>query len=294
MLGKRGHSEFDECTFGFQEPGKKLRLSLFTSDESFNGPQTHPFHLSASPQEIPTSITPGAEDMMTPATQHLERHSSMPTEPLAFPRATGGWRSPSTSASGDLPDLEMDDDDEDSDIDATGSQPSLSPRPWARPPIPFSRPSWPASRPSALPGCPTINEPNQLSGRIPTPIYSTFNMEAPGVPREGLGISRPTPVKPININRLRVEADRPLPSPITEDLNSPAHLTANQFSKLGMCDEEMDMDGQEPKSPGFRTGRARSDAITEKKRFAMGYRQDCIKCQTRVPGHFSHFLPDYD
>lgn len=32
-------------------------------------------------------------------------------------------------------------------------------------------------------------------------------------------------------------------------------------------------------------------APSEKKRFCMGYRDDCEKCRMRVPGHFSHFLP---
>ena len=30
---------------------------------------------------------------------------------------------------------------------------------------------------------------------------------------------------------------------------------------------------------------------SDKKRFCMGYRDDCEKCRLRVPGHFSHFLP---
>lgn len=29
---------------------------------------------------------------------------------------------------------------------------------------------------------------------------------------------------------------------------------------------------------------------SEKRRFCMGYRDDCEKCRLRVPGHFSHFL----
>ena len=267
---------------------QKLRLQLFNQDAPYSASQTLPFRLGDSPSESPLTVTPGADDMMTPATAQGELHSSMPTEPLAFPR---GWRSPSTSASGDLPDLEMDDDDNDSDIDIAGSQPPQSPRPWARPTLPLSRPS--------LPSCPSANDCNQLGGRIPTPIYSTFNIDSPAPTREGLGISsKPAPLNLLHINRLRLEGDRPLPSPIKEDLNSPARATANQFSKLGMCDEdeEMDMDMDHPsleiRSPGLKSGRARSGAFTEKKRFAMGYRHDCVKCQTRVPGHFSHFLPD--
>lgn len=39
-------------------------------------------------------------------------------------------------------------------------------------------------------------------------------------------------------------------------------------------------------------GRKRSGALSaEKRRFAIGYRDDCEKCRNRVPGHFSHFLP---
>ncbi|KAL9089261.1 MAG: hypothetical protein Q9165_005829 [Trypethelium subeluteriae] len=280
MLGKRGHSDFEECSFGFQAPGK-----LFNQETPYNASETLPFRFSASPESHLT-VTPGADDMMTPMLARGEHESSMPTESLAFPR---GWRSPSPSGSGDLPDLEMDDDDNDSDVDIVGSQPPQSPRPWARPTLPLSRLS--------LPHCPSANECNQLGGRIPTPIYSTFNMGSPGAPPKGLGISsKPAPLNLIHINRLRIESDRPLPSPIKEDLNSPARLTANQFSKLGVHDEDeemqMDSPGLEPISPGLRSGRARSGAFTEKKRFAMGYRSDCVKCQTRVPGHFSHFLSD--
>ena len=262
---------------------QKLRLQVFGQDGPYNPSETLPFRLPSSPAEFHLTVTPGADDMMTPASEQGEHQSSMPTQPLAFPRA---WRSPSLSASGDLPDLEMDDD---SDVDIAGSQPPQSPRPWARPSLPLSRPS--------LSRCPQYNECNQLGGRIPTPIYSTFNMNSLSTPQEGLGIStKPASLKPITINRLRVESDRPLPSPITEDLNSPAHVTANHFSRLGMGDDGDDMEMDEPlpspRSPGIRGGRARSGAFTEKKRFAMGYRHDCVKCQTRVPGHFSHFLSD--
>ena len=260
---------------------QKLRLQLFDQDASL------PFRFSASPSEAQMTVTPGAHDIMTPPLEQGGGYqSSMPAEPLAFPQ---GWRSPpSPTGSGDLPDLEMDDDN-DSDVDIAGSQAPQSPRPWARPTLPLSRPT--------LPSCPRPNECNQLGGRIPTPIYSTFNIDTPSHMREGLGISsRPPPLNPIYINRLRLESDRALPSPIKEDLNSPARLTANQFSKLGMRDEdeEMEMDCPSPAlpSPGLRSGRARSGAFTEKKRFAMGYRPDCVKCQTRVPGHFSHFLAD--
>ncbi|KAI9659997.1 MAG: hypothetical protein M1821_001349 [Bathelium mastoideum] len=289
MLGKRGHSDFDEGCFGFQESGKKLRLQVFNQDASYSPSQTLPFAFSTSPSEVPMTVTPGADDMMTPALDQGERQSSMPTEPLAFP---GRWRSPPPSASGDLPDLEMDDDN-DSDVDPISSQPPQSPRPWARPSLPLSRPSH-------LSNCPSATDFNQLGGRIPTPIYSTFNhhLSVGGAStRDGLGLApKPAPLNPL---RLFAAADRALPSPIREDLNSPARVTANQLSRLGVRDEDEEMEMEapptpDPRSPGLRSGfgRARSGAFTEKKRFAMGYRHDCVKCETRVPGHFSHFLSE--
>jgi len=40
-----------------------------------------------------------------------------------------------------------------------------------------------------------------------------------------------------------------------------------------------------------RKGRARSGAMTEKRRLHIGFLNDCEKCQARVPGHYSHLLP---
>ena len=47
-----------------------------------------------------------------------------------------------------------------------------------------------------------------------------------------------------------------------------------------------------PAATGSTHERRRSlTAPSDKRRFSMGYRDDCEKCRMRVPGHFSHFLP---
>jgi hypothetical protein len=78
----------------------------------------------------------------------------------------------------------------------------------------------------------------------------------------------------------------PLPSPISEDyVETPTDITSSQLSRLSFNGEDMEMDVP-------RTGRARSGAITaEKKKFVVGYRDDCDKCRAKVPGHWAHFLP---
>lgn len=159
--------------------------------------------------------------------------------------------------------------------------------------------------------------PNKLNshdqfhgGRIPTPIHSSFQIGAP--PRSlslGLYNGFGDPMLPGGFSRqyrprLSNEADHRMPSPIREDyLETPTELTSSQLSRLSvsqtsMDDEDMEMDTMissqqnSPVSPTGRTGRARSDAIStgQSKRVVFGYRDDCAKCRTRMPGHWAHFL----
>jgi hypothetical protein len=171
-------------------------------------------------------------------------------------------------------DVDMDDDH----FDITCSQPPDSPvAPFLRPP-----------RLNAQ----LFQEPG-AGGRIPTPITGAFY---PRLPSRGVSdinamddLEDATAL-PIPLMQMwkPPERDRRMPSPISED-----EATESQLSRLSVGGvEEMDMEDV-VRSPTMhaKTGRARSGAITDKRKFSMGYRDDCDKCRARVPGHFSHFLP---
>lgn len=141
------------------------------------------------------------------------------------------------------------------------------------------------------------------NGRIPTPLQPSF------APRYSLPRNDVEDVDDLSSNvtlqellkRQEESRGRRLPSPISEsgDPETPTALTSSQLSRLNMrADEVMDVDedlldgGISPLTPVRKTGRSRSGAIAmEKKKYVMGYRDDCEKCRMRVPGHFSHFLP---
>ena len=81
--------------------------------------------------------------------------------------------------------------------------------------------------------------------------------------------------------------------------DSPAYLASTQLSQLSV-EDGMEVDDAVPMAPlhtmeppiGIppRKGRARSDAITEKRRIFMGYLEGCEKCRNKTPGHLAHFL----
>lgn len=69
-------------------------------------------------------------------------------------------------------------------------------------------------------------------------------------------------------------------------------LASSQLSKLSMDGQhgmEVDDSGG-GSSPAIRKQRARSGAVTGSRTFSMGYRADCEKCTSRVPGHISHII----
>jgi len=93
--------------------------------------------------------------------------------------------------------------------------------------------------------------------------------------------------------RNRMERDHAMPSPITEgDMDAHTTLTGSQLARLSMSGDDMEMDNDFPASTPTtpKKGRARSGAFTEKRKYVVGYREDCEKCRNHVPGHYSHFL----
>ncbi|KAF2115835.1 hypothetical protein BDV96DRAFT_574611 [Lophiotrema nucula] len=244
---------------------------------------------------------------MTPAeSEHSEANSpaSIQDEPFFF--------SPQHNS------MDVDMDMEEDDLDIIGSQPPDSPM------VPFGL--RPAKLNAELFAHSTLN----ATARIPTPIYPTFTrggmgaggMAGLGYPSSGMagGISNkesnhlsvPTslflhPPPPRKVPQTDQDRSRRMPSPISEDEDipdTPTALTQSQLSRLSVTShsnpsDQMDMeDGQTSDStppPGLATtptrGRKRSGAFTGKGRFSMGYRDDCEKCRSRIPGHYSHFLP---
>jgi hypothetical protein len=160
------------------------------------------------------------------------------------------------------------------------------------------------------------SDPANSNPRIPTPMHPTFKrsgMNGLGFQNSGSmgglnasngGLSVPSSQPPTSRKggRQEIEDDRSrrMPSPISEDDDSPdtpTALTQSQLSRLSFSQtnvaDQMDTDGPAtmfivPPTP---RGRKRSGALTGMGRFIMGYRDDCDKCRQRVPGHYSHFLP---
>jgi hypothetical protein len=172
----------------------------------------------------------------------------------------------------------------------------------ASPPSPYQTQTW--LRPAKL-NSPGLHD--QLSGgRIPTPIHSNFFIGAPPPPRASTwapdGSSEAMLAPPRQRPHLSTN-DYRMPSPISEDyVDTPTDITSSQLSRLSFTGEDtMELDASAPSDPvpdtPTRTGRARSGAISaistglEKKKFVVGYREDCEKCRARMPGHWAHFLP---
>ena len=155
---------------------------------------------------------------------------------------------------------------------------------------------------------------SSMGSRIPTPIYGHFqeaNLLATNTvqPETGwrngdvltgsMDIDEPPTCQTTLLPTRSRQSSRTLPSPISESgPDTPTSATEGHLARLTVIgsDECMDVDSSDPDDspePFFLPlrGRKRSIAVpTEKRRFCMGYRDDCEKCKARVPGHFSHFL----
>lgn len=146
-----------------------------------------------------------------------------------------------------------------------------------------------------------------LSGRIPTPIHSSF---AP-FPRASKGDQAQEDHYADDealVNRFK--RGRRLPSPISEGEMSPSILVD------GMEDMQMEVDrpatsmsqrdtlsdlptptkkGHQRSKHSLRQwsgygGDLQSAGQGVRRSFSMGYRSDCEKCRLKVPGHFSHII----
>jgi hypothetical protein len=155
--------------------------------------------------------------------------------------------------------------------------------------------------------------------RMPTPMYPTFStggMNGLGYPSSGMAggmnmtsaFSKPAlhsvprmlpPPRKQGNSQEDQDRSRRMPSPISEDEDipdTPTALTQSQLSRLSVTThytpaDDMDAIMDSPLMPPTPRGRKRSGALLGMGRFSMGYREDCEKCVHRVPGHYSHFLP---
>ncbi|TVY33780.1 hypothetical protein LOCC1_G007085 [Lachnellula occidentalis] len=143
------------------------------------------------------------------------------------------------------------------------------------------------------------NEPPMgITGRIPTPIHSSF---APFIRVEKPSIHHDVDFADDEAIVDKFRRARRLPSPISEGEMSPSVIVD------GLGDMQMEVDGtsQTEKGTPTKKGHTRSKhslrnwhgsggdlsvATGVKRSFSMGYRADCEKCRMKVPGHFSHII----
>lgn len=184
----------------------------------------------------------------------------------------------------------------DSDMDMTESQPSASPAPWNRTITASSSPRSPRYTLLPTPGSrgshDTVN-----GGRIPTPIYGHFlSIDT------SMDVDTPDATSGTTFSQSMQEMDyqsylrrRRLPSPISEDeaMDSPTTITGGMLDRLGMGTQTC-----EPPTPPDRHRKINTSAAAQetvgskggKTILSMGYRADCEKCRTRVPGHYNHVI----
>lgn len=130
-----------------------------------------------------------------------------------------------------------------------------------------------------------------ITGRIPTPIHSSF---APFIRAEKASTQRDTDFADDEALVDRFRRGRRLPSPISEGETSPSVIVAG-FSDMQM---EIEHDKDTPTKKGHQRSKHSLRSWTGydmggsqmKRSFSMGYRADCEKCRMRVPGHFSHII----
>lgn len=139
-----------------------------------------------------------------------------------------------------------------------------------------------------------------ISGRIPTPIHSSF---APFIRSEKASVHRDNDFGSEEALVDQFRRGRRLPSPISEGETSPSVIVA------GFNDMQMEVEPSSQPDPNKETptkkGHTRSKHSLRnwtgcgtdpngfggmKRSFSMGYRADCEKCRMKVPGHFSHIV----
>jgi len=182
---------------------------------------------------------------------------------------------------------------EDEDSDMTDSQPPGSPHPWEE----LKQTHITSPRPSAivLPQGPFL-APQQPADntRIPTPIYGYFrstdahmdDLDIRETPPSAWPAPEPRAVPKQQQHRPNTVTSRRLPSPISED----GVMDAQSCGPL--LDHESYGCGEDIKQPldADVNDAALQAGSRGKVTLSMGYRADCEKCKTNVPGHWNHII----
>jgi hypothetical protein len=145
---------------------------------------------------------------------------------------------------------------------------------------------------------PFHNDPSvSISGRIPTPIHSSF---APYVRAEKTSSTLEDQFADDEAFVDRFRRGRRLPSPISEGEMSPSVIVDG----MGDMQMEVDTSAHPERETPTKKGHTRSkhslrswtgyggelSGSGAKRSFSMGYRPDCEKCRLKVPGHFNHII----
>lgn len=147
------------------------------------------------------------------------------------------------------------------------------------------------------PGSFHSDTPPSISGRIPTPIHSSF---APFIRAEKATVNYENGFRDDEALVDRFRRGRRLPSPISEGETSPSvivtglgemQMEVDHFSSQDLEKETPTKKGHTRSKHSLRTWTETATAGGGMKRsFSMGYRADCEKCRMKVPGHFSHII----
>jgi len=211
---------------------------------------------------------------------------------------------------------------DDSDLDMEDSQPLGSPL-WS-PQLSSSPTTLSMHRDStSMPAKPVarVKQLSISSTRIPTPIYGHFQISPQDISMDTPTSTTPSEPTPKLATLHETQHDlfmrrRRLPSPISEDENmeSPTTVTGGMLRKLDMranhspaypSDVDMMMTPVTPsttnigysewrdKRRGAFDGRIMGTKPVQpstpgKVVLSMGFKADCEKCRSRVPGHYSH------
>ena len=180
-----------------------------------------------------------------------------------------------------------------SDMDMADAQPSVSPRSWEDNDIAMVTPPRPVMM-NVSSETPSRESQEAVHGRrVATPRWGHFrsidmSMEMYDHAEDMDPGSSRTPQ--LEWNHRALLRERRLPSPISEDrsmVSSPTMVGVPPESSKLINATAMEQDRRH-KDPA--SNERSSIPTSGKTMLSMGYRADCEKCRTRVPGHYNHVI----
>jgi len=174
-----------------------------------------------------------------------------------------------------------------------------------------------STAPQPHPPIPSHTVHNPPGGRVPTPIYNHFPStddvimsmdsadDADVDELDLVATSSQAGLQDFDHDLMLLRRHR-LPSPISEDetMISPTSGAGGMLGRLNVCNNgaegtsasrgwgvsDQQYDGREGSVEPRGWWKTKEKGKTGKTILSMGYRADCEKCRTRVPGHWSHFI----